>query len=181
MLIRLLAFFMFTALLLTPVVLSAEPEDNSELQRLFEVDQNARRDPNMSWDEIDALDEANRSEVLSMLARGEIRTGLDYFHAAVILQHGESVEEIRLAHSFATISNQLGYKRASWMQAASWDRLLMYFEQPQWYGTQFMVDDEGKWQLYEVQVGAVTDEQRAEWRVPSLSESKARASQRNQN
>src|SRR5690554_5863098 len=104
MLIRLLAFFMFTAFSLTPVVLSAEPEDNSELQRLFEADQNARRDPNMSWDEIDALDEANRSEVLSMLARGEIRTGLDYFHAAVILQHGERVEEIRLAHSFGGCS-----------------------------------------------------------------------------
>lgn len=169
---------MFTAFIFTPVEVSAA--DNSELQRLFEADQNARRDPDMGWDEIDALDEANRSEVLSMLTRGEIRTGLDYFHAAVILQHGESAEEIRLAHSFATISNQLGYERARWMQAASWDRLLMYFEQPQWYGTQFTVDDDGKWYLHEVQEGAVTDEQRAEWRVPSLSESKARAIQRNQ-
>lgn len=179
MFIRLMIFFMITALTFAPVFVSAD--DNPELQRLFDADQNARRDPDMSWDEIDALDETNRSEVLSMLARGEIKTGLDYFHAAVILQHGESTDEIRLAHSFATISSQLGYERATWLQAASWDRLLMYFEQPQWYGTQFTKDDEGKWHLYDVQEGAVTDEQRDEWRVPSLSESKARASQRNLN
>lgn len=179
MLIRLLTFFMLTTFIFVPVVVSAE--DNHELQRLFEADQDARRNPDMDWDEIDALDEENRSKVLSMLSEGKIKTGLDYFHAAVILQHGDSVGDIRLAHSFATISAYLGYERATWMQAASWDRLLMYFDQPQWYGTQFKVNDEGEWRLYEVQQGAVTDEQRVEWRVPSLSESKARASQRNQN
>lgn len=176
--IKLFTLLMLGALLSAPISVSAE--DNPELQRLFDADQNARRDPDMSWDEIDALDEANRAEVLAMLARGEIKTGLDYFQAAVIMQHGESAEDIRLAHSFATLSSQLGYDRATWMQAASWDRLLMYFEQPQWYGTQFTIDDDGQGHLYEVQEGAVTDEQRAEWRVPSLSESKERARQRNE-
>lgn len=176
--IKLFTLLMLGALLSAPISVSAE--DNPELQRLFDADQNARRDPNMSWDEIDTLDEANRAEVLAMLARGEIKTGLDYFQAAVIMQHGESAEDIRLAHSFATLSSQLGYERATWMQAASWDRLLMYFEQPQWYGTQFTIDDDGQWHLYEVQEGAVSDEQRAEWRVPSLSESKERARQRNE-
>ncbi|MCL5049610.1 MAG: hypothetical protein M1473_03625 [Firmicutes bacterium] len=176
--IKLFTLLMLGALLSAPISVSAE--DNPELQRLFDADQNARRDPDMSWDEIDTLDEANRAEVLAMLARGEIKTGLDYFQAAVIMQHGESAEDIRLAHSFATLSSQLGYDRATWMQAASWDRLLMYFEQPQWYGTQFTIDDDGQWHLYEVQEGAVSDEQRAEWRVPSLSESKERARQRNE-
>lgn len=176
--IKLFTLLMLGALLSAPISVSAD--DNPELQRLFDADQNARRDPDMSWDEIDALDEANRAEVLAMLARGEIKTGLDYFQAAVIMQHGESAEDIRLAHSFATLSSQLGYDRATWMQAASWDRLLMYFEQPQWYGTQFTIDDDGQWHLYEVQEGAVSDEQRAEWRVPSLSESKERARQRNE-
>lgn len=176
--IKLFTLLMLGALLSAPISVIAD--DNPELQRLFDADQNARRDPDMSWDEIDALDEANRTEVLAMLARGEIKTGLDYFQAAVIMQHGESAEDIRLAHSFATLSSQLGFDRATWMQAASWDRLLMYFEQPQWYGTQFTIDDDGQWHLYEVQEGAVSDEQRAEWRVPSLSESKERARQRNE-
>lgn len=82
MFIRLLTLLILTAFIFTPVAVSAE--DNPELQRLFDADQNARRDPDMSWDEIDALDEANRAEVLSMLTRGKIKTGLDYFHAAVI-------------------------------------------------------------------------------------------------
>lgn len=176
--IKLVTLLMLGALLSAPI--SASAEDNPKLQRLFDADQSARRDPNMSWDEIDTLDEANRAEVLAMLARGEIKTGLDYFQAAVIMQHGESAEDIRLAHSFATLSSQLGYDRATWMQAASWDRLLMYFEHPQWYGTQFTIDDDGQWHLYEVQEGAVSDEQRAEWRVPSLAESKERARQRNE-
>src|SRR5690554_5786711 len=154
-------------------------EDNVELQKLFEADQNARRDPDLSWDEISEIDAENRAQVKVMLVQGEIRTGADYFHAAIIFQHGDSVDDIRLAHSFATISATLGYERAHWMQAASWDRLLMYFDQPQWYGTQFKVNSDGGWELYEVQPDAVTDEQRAAWRVPSLAESKARAEQRN--
>ncbi|RTE87680.1 MULTISPECIES: hypothetical protein [Gammaproteobacteria] len=178
MIFRLLAFLLFTVFILTPVTAA---EHNTELQQLFEADQNARRDLDVGWDEIDALDEANRAEVFSMLAKGEIKTGLDYFYAAVIMQHSESVEHIRLAHFFATISAQLGYERAKWMQAASWDRLLMYFEQPQWYGTQFSTNDQGEWRLHEVQEGAVTDEQRAEWRVPSLEESRNRAIERNRN
>lgn len=178
MLLRLLMLSMLAAFVLMPVVASAD--DNVRLQELFEADQDARRNPDMSWDEIDAIDEKNRSEVFSMLANGDIKTGLDYFHAAVIMQHGGDTEYIRLAHSFATISAQLGFERATWLQAASWDRLLMYFEQPQWYGTQFRVGDEGEWRLHDVQPGAVTDEQRTKWGVPSLAESKERASQRNQ-
>jgi len=154
--------------------------NNVELQQLFEADQNMRRNPEITWDEIDELDKRHRIHVMSMLAQGMIKTGLDYFHAAVIFQHGESVADIRLAHSFASISASLGYERATWLQAASWDRLLMYFEQPQWYGTQFVMNDEGDWQLYEVDRNVVTDEQRAEWRVPSLAESEANIEKRNQ-
>ncbi|RUO19888.1 hypothetical protein [Aliidiomarina haloalkalitolerans] len=179
MLIKLLTPLVLIALLLSPATASAE--DNMELQRLFESDQNARRNADIDWDELSVLDKENRTKVSAMLAQGEIRTGLDYFHAAVIFQHGDSVDDIRLAHSFATIAAHLGFDRATWMQAASWDRLLMYFDQPQWYGTQFKIDDDGHWHLYDIQEGAVTDEQRAEWRVPSLAESKARAEQQNEN
>lgn len=56
---------------------------------------------------------------------------------------------------------------------------MMYFEQPQWYGTQFTVDDSGRWILYDVEPDVVTDEQRAEWSVPSLEETKARVEARN--
>jgi hypothetical protein len=47
--------------------------------------------------------------------------------------------------------------------------------QPQWYGTQFVRDnDSGRWKLYEVAPDAVTDEQRAALAVPPLAESESR-------
>ncbi|RUO29568.1 hypothetical protein [Aliidiomarina soli] len=165
---------------LTLTANSAVAQDNVELQQMFDADQEARRSQDLDWDEVSRQDAERREAVLSLLAEGEIKTGLDYFNAALIFQHGETVDDIRLAHSFATISATLGYSRATWLKAASWDRLMMYFEQPQWYGTQFTVDDSGDWYLYDVEPDVVTDEQRAEWSVPALEESRARAEARNE-
>lgn len=172
-----LPLVIFTALVFAPF--SALAQDNVELQRMFDADQEARRSQDLDWETLDKEDAERRDAVLVLLSAGEIKTGLDYFNAAVIFQHGEAVEDIRLAHSLATISSTLGYSRANWLKAASWDRLMMYFEQPQWYGTQFTVDDAGKWILYDVEPDVVTDEQRAEWSVPSLEEAKARVEARN--
>ena len=52
---------------------------------------------------------------------------------------------------------------------------MMYFEQPQWYGTQFTINESGEWHLYDVNSDIITDEQRADWHVPSLEESEERA------
>ncbi|RUO25567.1 hypothetical protein CWE09_02200 [Aliidiomarina minuta] len=172
-----LSFVVFAVLIFAPVNVFAQ--DNVELQRMFDEDQEARRNPDLDWDILDKEDAERREAVLALLAAGDIKTGLDYFNAAVIFQHGEAVEDIRIAHSLATVSATLGYSRANWLKAASWDRLMMYFEQPQWYGTQFSVDDAGNWVLYDVEADIITDEQRAEWSVPSLEEAKARAEARN--
>lgn len=161
------------------IPLAVLAQDNAELQRMFDEDQQARQTADIDWEVLDKEDAERRRAVLNLLSEGGIKTGLDYFNAAVIFQHGETVEDIRLAHSFATVSSTLGYSRANWLKAASWDRMMMYFEQPQWYGTQFTIDESGKWTLYEVEPDAITDEQRAEWSVPSLKESKARAESRN--
>lgn len=169
--------FFFTLLVFTPATVFAN--DNAELQRLFDEDQAARQNQDVDWDTLDKEDAERREAVLRLLTDGEVRTGLDYFNAAIIFQHGETVEDIRLAHSLATISATLGFERANWLKAASWDRILMYFEQPQWYGTQFTVDDSGNWELYDVEPDLINDEQRAEWFVPPLEESKARAEARN--
>src|SRR5690606_8278921 len=151
-------------------------QNNSELAQMFAADQAARRSPNINWEDLRTEDEERRSTVMSILAAGGIQTALDYYNAAMIFQHGDSAEDIRLAHAFATISSTLGNSSASnWLMAASWDRLMLQFEQPQWYGTQYVRDDSGKWVLYQVDPDAVTDDQRAEWSVPSLQESGERA------
>ena len=170
--------FFFTLIIFASATVFAN--DNAELQRLFDEDQAARQNQDVDWDTLDKEDAERREAVLGLITDGEVRTGLDYFNAAIIFQHGETVEDIRIAHSLATISAMLGFERAKWLQAASWDRMLIRFEQPQWYGTQFNVDESGKWKLHEVNPDVITDEQRAEWLVPSLEESKARAESRNE-
>lgn len=155
-------------------------QQNAELARMFAEDQAARRGPDIDWEALRTKDEERRKAAMALLAAGEIRTAQDYYHAAMIFQHGESAEEIRLAHAFATIASALqSSPAANWLVAASWDRLLVRFGQPQWYGTQYVRDDEGKWVLYEVDPDAVTDEQRAERSVPSLEESLKRVEQLN--
>jgi hypothetical protein len=113
---------------------------------------------------------------MSILEGGGIRTALDYYNAAMIFQHGDSPDDLRLAHAFAAISSALDGSLAAsnWLMAASWDRLMLNLGQPQWYGTQFVRDDSGRWVLYEVDPAAVTDEQREALSVPLLEESESR-------
>ena len=161
-------------LLCAPFVVLAQ--DNEKLTLLFEADQTARQVENKDWEKIREEDEGRRYTILSILNDGGIKTSKDYYHAAFIFQHGETKEEIRLAHAFATISAALDGETsaANWIQAASWDRLLLRFEQPQWYGTQYVKNESGNWSLYGVEPDVVTDEDRAAWSVPSLEKAKAR-------
>jgi len=166
--------------LLASISAEAFAQNNAELAAMFAADQAARRGENIDWAVVNAQDAGRRSEVMSILNAGGIQTALDYYSAAMIFQHGDSEEEIRLAHSFATISAALGNtSAANWLKAASWDRLMLRYEQPQWYGTQYVMDESGRWMLYEVHPDAVTDEQRVAWSVPSLAEAQARVAQMN--
>lgn len=145
---------------------------------MFAADQAARQPAQgeVDWATVNKEDAERRSGVMSILESGGIKTAQDYYHAAMIFQHGDSAEDIRLSHAFATISSALGggTSAANWLKAASWDRLMLNLEQPQWYGTQYVRDEAGRWLLYRVHPDAVTDEQRAAWSVPSLEESRSR-------
>ncbi len=138
-------------------------QDNPDLEKLYELDQAARRAQPINWEELYVEDAERRENVISILESGGISTAQDYFHAAMIFQHGNSADDIRLAHSFATIAASLdpSLPNANWLKAATWDRLLLNFDQPQWYGTQFVRDDAGKLSLYKMQPDVISDEQRA--------------------
>jgi len=116
-------------------------------------------------------------------AEGEIKTSEDFRHAAYVFQHSETIDDYRLALSLAWVAATIDPKNedAKWLTAAAWDRLLMNQGQPQWYGTQYQRKyGDSEWQLYEVQDGAVTDEQRQELNVPTLDESKERLKKLNE-
>lgn len=157
------------------LALGAFAQDNRTLMEMFAADQSARRGDDIDWSIVSVEDAERREAVLEILSEGGIRTAQDYYNAAMIFQHGGSEEEIRLAHSFATIASSLGSSPArDWLKAASWDRLMLQHEQPQWYGTQYVMGDSGRWVLYEVHPTAVTDEQRTDWSVPTLEEAQLR-------
>jgi hypothetical protein len=90
------------------------------------------------------------------------------------MQHGDTLEEIRMAHALATIAASIDPldRSARWLKAASWDRLLLRQKKPQWYGTQYVRQGNGKWALGQMDESAVTDADRIELAVPTLAEIK---------
>ena len=145
--------------------------DNAELAAIYEADQGDRlrgafeSDP----DGVSARDRVRHSRIQTMIAEGVVTTGADYFHAAMIFQHGSSLESFRQAHDLAMRSRDLGDQRAVWLAAASLDRWFARLWNRQLFGTQFQWVD-SRWELVPVDP-STTDAERAEWNVPSLAES----------
>lgn len=148
---------------------------NRELADIHEADQAARSDPAaIDWAVLSVEDSARRTRVMQLLRDGSVRSATDYHHAAMIFQHGSTLEDIRLAHALATLAMSLepGVERHRWLVAASWDRMMTHQLQPQWYGTQFQGDKDGMF-LYPVAERAISDEDRQAMHVPTLAEAKA--------
>lgn len=155
--------------------------DNVQLSLLYRADQAARQKENVNWNLLKSKDEERRMAVLLMIKNGEITTATDYSNAAMIFHHGDSEGEIRLAHSLAVIGSAIDPTdtNLNWMKAASWDRLLISFNQPQWYATQLVRDENGRFELYQVNEDVITDDERIYWSVLTLKEAKERANSLN--
>ena len=154
---------------------------NGELLDLFEADQGDRAGGHaaIDWKAVTPRDEARRKRVDEIVAAGGAKVADDYYHAAMVYQHGSTIAEIKRANELAlkAVAIDANHKRARWLAAASEDRALMYDKKPQKYGTQFQKQGD-VWVLWEVDP-ATTDEERAKWDVPPLAEAKARAVQMN--
>lgn len=152
--------------------------DNPRLKELFLADQQARAAEPDTGDLLTATprDLERQKAVLELIAAGALKTSADYFHAAVVFQHGVTVENIALAHSLATIASRLQptHPYAGFLSAAAWDRLMKRKDKPQWYGTQYVKGAGGKWELYRIDESAVTDQERERLGVPPLAASRAK-------
>lgn len=150
---------------------------NGELYRMFQEDQKARTGgfEKIDWKVVSAQDEKHRQRVTQILAEGGAQVSDDYYHAAMIFQHGSAPADFEQAHKLAVKAVELDASNdaARWLAAATQDRFLMNQNKPQQYGTQFKKVD-GKWILYPVDP-SVTDEERAQWNVPPLDAAKRRA------
>ena len=167
-------FTLLFAILLsiTSIASGQNTSDNVKLTDLFNVDQAARKGKTIDWSKLNTEDEKRRQEVHQMLQTGEIQTGNDYYHAALIYQHGQRHEDFLLAHVLAVNAISLGNKAARWLSAATLDRYLLAVSQPQIYGTQFesSPDKPGTWTQRTIDPALLSDSMRSAACVVTLEE-----------
>jgi len=79
-----------------------------------------------------------------MIDADALRTSEDFYHAAIIFQHGFKAEHYHLAHKLALMAVELDptSMKAAWISCATEDRYLLSKGEPQVWGTQFVVSEE---------------------------------------
>lgn len=156
----------------TSVAASQTVADNAKLTQLFNEDQDARQAKHITWSDVSAADAARRDAVHKMLEVGEVRTANDYYHAALIYQHGQEPDDYLLAHVLAVDAISLGKKNARWLSAATLDRYLLSVSKSQIFGTQFQSTPGKKdsWVLRTANPNLLSDSLRALLCVVSTSE-----------
>jgi hypothetical protein len=153
-----------------------------ELLQLHDEDQADRAAGSyeqIDWSKVAPRDRARRQRVDAIVAAGGAKVADDFFHAAMVYQHGDRPEEIQRAHDLALQAVALDptHDRARWLAAAAEDRRLMYDGKPQKWGTQLKKLD-GVWVVWQVDP-TITDAMREAWNVPPLAESQANAARMN--
>jgi hypothetical protein len=145
---------------------------NDELRDLCTADREERVDqPRMGTPEYTAMrerDQQRRLRAAAILALLPVPEAVDLYHAALLFQHGDLVEDAWRAYELAHAAAEQGDERARWLTAAAYDRWCMYQSKPQKYGTQY-VSDGVRQRLWDVDP-ATTDVERAAWNVPPLAE-----------
>ena len=146
---------------------------------MFREDQDDRKPGlhGIDWAEVKPRDDARLARTRELYVSGALRTGADWFHAALILQHSSEADDYLLAHEMSVVAALQGEKDGRWLAAASGDRFLMTIGRKQRFGTQYEpADAPGKFRLAPTDT-QVTDDLRALLGTPSLAEAKASASQ----
>jgi len=152
-------------------------DDNPELARIYAEDQSDRRDAEkIGWEKVSARDALRLARTKALYRANALKTGGDYYHAAMILQHSHEAEDYLLAHELCIVAIGNGEERAKWLAAATEDRFLMDIGRPQRFGTQYRPEppgSDGPIRLYKVDDG-VTDGLRREFKAPSLADARAK-------
>ncbi len=139
---------------------------NQELRDLFEQDQ-ADRQGGMHAG-VGERDRQRRERLADLIAGDALQDADDHWHAAMLLQHSDSLDDYWHAHDLAKHGAALGHVVCRWLAAAAYDRWLVTQGKPQKFGTQSRMVD-GRLELCVVDP-ATSDTERAEWLVKPLAE-----------
>jgi hypothetical protein len=161
--------FIVFALTFFPFILSAQQKDNPELAKMYKDDQTARQVTNIDWMSLMKQDSARRVRVYQLIEEGKVSTAKDYYHSAMIFQHGGDTDASRMAVEHMKKAIALDSSMNKWLLAAAIDRDLMRRGEPQIYGTQFVKwnqeGKDGKWERYKLDSTIISDEERKRYGV----------------
>jgi len=155
----------------------SQTSDNAELEKMYRSDQGARSVPNIDWLKLAKEDEIREKRVYEILKSEKVITGKDYYHSAMIFQHGRDSTAYSMAVKLMKKAIELDSTVNRWLLAAAIDRELMSKNKPQIYGTQFTKnnDPDAKWELYQIDSTQITDEERKYYNVEPLSKQRNKA------
>jgi hypothetical protein len=153
-----------------------------DIKDIFNEDQVDRKQPDY-WENTayyTKRDLERRQEVEELLVLNKLQTGEDLYQGAIIFHHSEDLNDLEKAKGLAKRSIGLAYDKAKWLYAAITDRMLFVTGEPQKYGTQFYKKSPtSKWELYRIDP-SVTDQERSEYNVPNLDETRKQISKLNE-
>lgn len=155
---------------------------NAELYQIFSADQNDRFDKNLDWGIVSENDAQRRKRVDEILVTAELKHSDDYYHAAMVFQHGNTADHYQKAFqlSLKAVEMDSTNSAAKWLSCATEDRYLHKIGEAQVWGTQFRMEHEsGLWTMEPFNRSAKSDTQRREMGVRVLAESQARLEQMN--
>ena len=144
--------------------------DNVELQKMFDDDQKSRLATNIDWIKLTSQDKEREKRIYELIETGQINTGNDYYHSAMILQHGEDTSASSFAIKLMIQAIELDSTINKWLLAAAIDRDLMKRKKPQIYGTQYIKKGDQNWIRYEIDTTVITDLERKRFNVETLKE-----------
>lgn len=153
----------------------AKKSSNAEIAKIVADDQAVRSGDwsKFTREDIEAMakgDEKRKARILQLLKSGKVVTLQDFANASLVLQHGSGWEDYVLAHELSICSLLLGGKKAAWLAAATYDRLLGSAGYPQRFGTQYSSDGSGPLLFDPVDPRGINDAMRAAMNCPTLQE-----------
>lgn len=146
---------------------------SKEMEKLYREDQRlvSKWHKEYSGKDVFKINKDLRRKVDELMKKGKVRTGKDYFIAAIIFHHAYNISTSRRALSYARRAFDKGYKRGKWLIASATDRLLQLQRKPQKFGTQVVDMSAKNLKLYTLD-SKTTDDERREYGLPTLKELK---------
>lgn len=155
----------------TPV--NAVAKNNVMLFQMYQEDQADRMAKNIEWALVEKRDSLRLSKVNELLEKKAMHTAQDYYHAAMIFQHGDDSVAYKMAIKMMQKAIAIDSTINKWLLAASIDRYLMSKNEPQIYGTQYVQYQNKPMQLYVIDTNKVSDAERIAYGVKTLAEQQA--------